>query len=137
MNKKFLAILAVSLMFGLSTACTWKCDKPAILFNHQPITERNVTDYSNTFQRGMRIYYLILMPKTQNSRMLILNVYKVGSAGRFGYSQYLSRTIRLKDEEIRYFTDYIVLNEKGTYIMDVKSYDNPQKTLVEGQFEVK
>ncbi len=135
MKKVFLTAITC-LMFGLMTACSWQTDKPAILFNHQPITEQNVTDYSNTFQRGARIYYLVLMPKTQNSRILILDVYKVGDGGQFGYSQYLSRTIRLKDEEVRYYTDYIVLNSKGTYIMEVKSYDNPQKTLTQGRFFV-
>lgn len=135
MKKIFLTVI-ICLMFMTLSACSRQTDKPVILFNHQPITEQNVTDYSNTFARGMRIYYIVLMPKTQNSRMLMLNVYKIGDRGRFGYSQYLSRTIRLKDEETRYYTDYIVLNSKGAYIMEVKSYDNPQKTLAQGRFFV-
>ena len=134
--KKIFFTVIVCFLFVVLSACTWQADKPAILFNHQPITERNVTDYSNTFSQGMRIYYLVLMPKTQNSRMLMLDVYKIGDGGRFGYSQYLSRTIRLKDEEMRYYTDYIVLNSKGSYIMEIKSYDNPQKTLAQGRFFV-
>ena len=49
----------------------------------------------------------------------------------------MTRTIRLKDEEKKYYTDYFVINEKGAYIMKVYSNDNPQKVLTQAQFFVK
>ena len=121
------------------TACDVidKPDKPAILFNNQPITKQNVMDMSSVFARGARIYYLILMPKTQNSRILTVQVIKKGSREYLGYSLFMTRTIRLTDEEERYYTDYLVINEAGAYIMKVYSRDNPQKVLTQAEFYVR
>lgn len=113
-----------------------KPDKPAILFNRQPITEKNVMDMSSVFAPNTRIYYLILMPKTQISRILTIQVIKKGSKDYLGYSLFMTRTVRLKDEYERYYTDYMVINEKGSYIMKVYSNDNPQKVLTQAEFYV-
>ena len=43
----------------------------------------------------------------------------------------------LKDEQVNYYNDYIVLNESGAYIMKVYSKDNPQKVLTQAQFFVR
>ena len=77
------------------------------------------------------------MPKIQNSRILTIQIIKKGSAEYLGYSSYMTRTIRLKDEEQKYYTDYFVVNEKGAYIMKVYSNDNPQKVLTQAQFFVR
>ena len=76
------------------------------------------------------------MPQIQNSRLLDIQIIKKGSAEYLGYSLYMTRTIRLKDEEKKYFTDYFVVNEKGAYIMKVYSRDNPAKVLTQAQFFV-
>ncbi len=111
-------------------------DEPGILFNKNPITKENVLDNSLNFERGNRIYYLILMPKKVRSRFLFVQLMKVGSADRLGYKLYWGKDIRLKDEEINYYTDYFVLNEKGTYVMKVYSKDNPTKELTSARFFV-
>lgn len=136
--KKLLTIFAIIILACTTTACEafGRKDKPAILFNRHPITESNVRDMSSVFEPGSRIYYLILMPKTQNSRILTIQIVKKGSREYLGYSLFMTRTIRLKDEEERYFTDYIVINEKGAYIMKVYSKDNPQKVLTQAEFYV-
>lgn len=120
-------------MSGL-TACT---PKASILFNQRPITKNNVMDYSSVFQRGTRIYYLILMPEKQYSRYLNIQIIKKGSAEYLGYSLYMTRSIHLKDEEEKYFTDYIVINESGNYIMKVYSKDKPTIPLTQAEFYVK
>ncbi len=120
----------------LTVGCT-KPDKPAILFNRNPITEQNVYDYSVIFPVGARIYYLVLIPKKIESRYIYIQVIKKdNSYGRLGYNLVWTRNIRLKDEEINYFTDYFVLNEKGFYIMKVYSKDNPQQVLTSAEFRV-
>lgn len=137
--KKILTIIFTIILSCLTTACDVidKPDKPAILFNNQPITKQNVMDMSSVFARGARIYYLILMPKTQNSRILTVQVIKKGSREYLGYSLFMTRTIRLMDEEERYYTDYLVINEAGAYIMKVYSRDNPQKVLTQAEFYVR
>lgn len=133
--KKLILTFFILTIILFSAACTE--DKPGILFNQKPITVQNVTDISTVFAPGTRIYYLILMPQIQNSRILTIQIIKKGSAEYLGYSLHMTRTIRLKDEEKKYYTDYFVINEKGAYIMKVYSNDNPQKVLTQAQFFVK
>lgn len=132
--KKFLLLsLSLFVILGL-TACT---PKASILFNRHPITKNNVMDYSSVFKKGTRIYYLILMPEKQYSRYLNIQIIKKGSAEYLGYSLYMTRSVRLKDEEEKYFTDYIVINESGNYIMKVYSKDKPTTPLTQAEFYVK
>lgn len=132
--KKFLLLsLSLFVILGL-TACT---PKASILFNRHPITKNNVMDYSSVFQKGTRIYYLILMPEKQYSRYLNIQIIQKGSAEYLGYSLYMTRSVRLKDEEEKYFTDYIVINETGNYIMKVYSKDKPTTPLTQAEFYVK
>lgn len=118
----------------MTSACS---DKAGILFNNNPITEENVLDNSVKFMTGQRIYYLILVPKKVRSRYLYIQVVKKDNDyGRLGYDLYWSRNVRLKDEEVNYFTDYVVINQKGFYIMQVYSKDNPTKRLAAAEFYV-
>ena len=48
----------------------------------------------------------------------------------------MTNTIRLKDEEEKYYTDYFVISEKGVYIMKVYSKDNPRVPLTQAEFFV-
>ncbi len=128
-------ILFCILLLTLTTACTR--DKAAILFNKNPITKDNVYDHSKVFPLNSRIYYLILIPKKVESRYLFIQVIKKDNDyGRLGYNLVWSRDVRLKDEEERFYYDYLVLNEKGFYIMKVYSKDNPQKVLTTAEFYV-
>ncbi len=128
-------ILFCLLLLTLTTACTR--DKAAILFNKNPITKDNVYDHSKVFPLNSRIYYLILLPEKVESRYLFIQVIKKDNDyGRLGYKLIWSRDVRLKDEEERFYYDYLVLNEKGFYIMKVYSKDNPKKVLTTAEFYV-
>ncbi len=110
--------------------------KAGILFNDRPITQETVMDYKSEFPLGQRVYYLIVMPKKQESRMLFVQLIKKGKAERLGYNLYWAKDIRLKDEELYYYTDYVMVNEKGAYIMKVYSKDKPTKPLTMSEFYV-
>ncbi len=128
-------ILFCLLLLMLTTGCTG--DKAAILFNKYPISRDNVYDHSKVFPINSRIYYLVLIPKKVQSRYLFIQVIKKDNDyGRLGYNLVWSRDVRLKDEEERYYYDYLVLNEKGFYVMKVYSKDNPQKVLTTAEFYV-
>lgn len=133
--KKFLVFLTMSFLIFSTSACT--SEKPGILFNKYPITEDTVMGYETVFGVGTRIYYLVLMPEKIHSRYAYLQIIKKGSAGRLGYKVYYGKTIRLKNEQIYYYDDYIVINEPGNYVMQIFSKDNPQKVLTMGEFLVK
>ena len=133
MKKIFLMLFAI--VFALFTvACS---DKPGILFNKNPITKENVLDYSSVFKPDVRIYYLILMPKRNHSRYLYVQLIKKDNKEmRLGYKLYWTKTIRLKDEQENYFTDYVVVSEPGAYVMQVYSKDRPHEPMARAQFFV-
>lgn len=130
---KFLCLILSVLLF--TTACSK--DKAAILFNKYPITEKNIYEHSKIFPKSTRIYYVILMPEKVESRYLYIQIIKKDNDyGKYGYKLIQTRNIRLKDEEVNYFTDYLVLNESGFYIMKVYSKDNPHKVMAAAEFYV-
>ena len=134
--KKLNIILLLILILFTATSCTR--DKAGILFNTRPITEKNIYDYSTNFPVDSRIYYVILMPQKVESRYIYIQIVKKDNDyGRLGYKLIQTRNIRLKDEEINYFTDYFVLNESGYYFMKVYSKDKPQKVLAAAEFYVR
>lgn len=131
--KKIIALIVFVLF--LFTGCTQ--EQAGILFNRQPITEKNIYNHSKAFPVGSRIYYIILMPKKVESRYLYIQVVKKDNDyGQLGYNLIWTRNIRLKDEEVNYFTDYFVINQKGYYVMKVYSKDNPHKMLTTNEFYV-
>lgn len=133
--KSFLTLASVFLIMFFTSACT--ADKPAILFNKYPITEDTVMGYGNLFKPNTRIYYLVLLPEKIRSRYIYLQIIKKDNKeGRLGYKIYYGKTVRLKDEQINYYDDYIVISEPGAYVMQIYSKDNPQKVLCVGQFFV-
>ncbi len=134
--KKFLAAISIIFLMLIMTACD--TDKAAILFNRDPINEETVLNNTTIFERSERIYYLILMPKTVHSRYIYIQVIKKDNDyAQFGYKLYWANTFRLKDEQVNYYNDYLVLNESGAYIMKVYSKDNPRQVLTQAQFFVR
>ncbi len=136
MKKIFINILIFLSLTLLCCACSK--EKAAILFNQNKITAENIMDFSNEFQANQRIYYLILIPKKILTRSIDIQVIKKDNAyARFGYKLYWSYSAYLKDDQMYYYDDYVVISEPGAYIMKVYSKDNPTKTLCASQFFVK
>ena len=118
------------------SACS--SDKAAILFNREKITAQNVMNYSSVFSPNQRIYYLILIPKKIKTRTIEIHVIKKDNDYmRLGYNLYWSYSAYLKDDQMYYYDDYVVISEPGAYVMRVYSKDNPTKTLCMWQFFVK
>lgn len=124
-------LVTVLLLSGCSTK------RAGILFNKHPITEQTIYDYTDILDVGKRIYYVIVMPKKVESRYINIQIIKKDNKyGRLGYDLIMTRSIRLKDEEVNYYTDYFVINQTGYYIMKVYSKDNPRNVLVSAEFYV-
>ncbi len=134
--KKFLILLFACVVIIVTSACDRV--KPSILFNNTPITAENIGNLTNVFSPGMRIYYLVIIPKPIQSRYAYIQIIKKeGANERLGYKMYYGNTVRLKDEQMYYYDDYIVIHEPGTYVMKIYSKDNPTKILTMAQFWVK
>ena len=115
-----------------------KKDKPVIIFRSQPISQSNIMTPETEFARGERIYYLVTMPVMQYSRKLYIQVVKLDNEiMQTGFNLEWTRFVKLKDEEINQFTDYVVLNRAGMYRMKVYSQDKPTKLYATADFLVK
>ena len=137
MIKKF--FLFGTAIFMTIFTCACDNEKAQILFNNHPITKETVATTTNVFKPANRIYYLVTLPKPVESKKLFIQIFKVGGDKdeRYGYDLVWAKHVKLKDEQIYYFTDYVVFNQTGTYIMKVYSKDNPTKILTYSQFFVK
>ena len=119
-------------MFGVS-GCT---QKSVILFNKYPFTKESMLMGTNVFKPGERIYYLVTLPKPVKTQRLLVQIVKVGQGGRLGYELEWGKQVKIRDEQIYYYDDYVVLNEAGLYIMKVYSKDEPTKLLTSAEFHV-
>ena len=135
--KKFLLFIVTIIIAAFTCACD--SEKSVVLFNKYRFTPDTIVSQSNTnvFKPGERIYYLITLPKPVETKMLLIQVVKLGSEERLGYDLVWGKRIKLKDEQKHYFTDYIVINGTGAYAMKVYSKDEPTKLLTTGNFYVK
>ncbi len=131
-------ILCFLMLFVMTVFSACSSDKAAILFNREKITAQNVMNYSSVFSPNQRIYYLILIPKKIKTRTIEIHVIKKDNDYmRLGYNLYWSYSAYLKDDQMYYYDDYVVISEPGAYVMRVYSKDNPTKTLCMSQFFVK
>ena len=134
--KKILFVPLLFILIFFTSACN--DIKPAILFNTNPISAQNALNSTNTFECGRTIYYLVIIPKPIKSRYAYIQIIKKGDEHeRLGHQLFYGNTVRLKDEQMYYYNDYIVIYEKGAYVMQVYSKDNPTKVLTSAQFWVR
>lgn len=129
-------IIALLFLIFFTSACSG--EKAAVLFNNNPITAQNVMNYSQVFAPNQRIYYLIVIPKKIETRNIDIQIIKKDNQEeRLGYKLYWTYSARLKDNQIYYYDDYVVISEPGAYIMKVFSKDKPTKTLCLGEFFIR
>jgi len=139
MMKKIFLLIIILLSGFLMPSCYGR-EKSVILFNKYQFTEDSILSQSNTnvFKPGERIYYLITLPKKVKSQMLFVQILKIGGEGeRLGYDLVWGKRVKLRDEQVHYFTDYVVFNATGAYAMRVFSRDNPTKVLTSAYFYVR
>ena len=133
--KKFVGFFIMIVMVMFTCACD---------MDKQQFRQDKMMSGTNVFKSGERIYYLVTLPHSVESKRLLIQVVKTGGktltgdpADRLGYDLVWGKHVKLKDEQIYYYTDYLVFNETGAYIMTVYSRDNPTKILTSSQFYVK
>ena len=138
MKKIFLTV--VTILIAIFT-CACDKEKSVILFNKHQFTPDTINSPSNTnvFKPNERVYFLITLPEQVESKLLLIQIYKLdgGDDQRLGYELVWGKRVKLRDEQKHYFTDYVVMNGKGNYVMKVYSRDNPTKILTSGHFYVK
>ena len=134
MRKFVLLFITVFMMFFV-----YACDseKVQVFYNKHPFSQETIVDNTNVFEPNERIYYLITLPKKVYTQRLYIKIMKTGSNERLGYETIWARQVKMRDEQVHYYTDYIVLRETGAYVMQVYSKDEPTKLLVNSLFYVR
>ena len=133
LHKLFLLIALVFVMI-FATAC----EKQAyILFNKFPFSEETMSSTTNVFKPGEKIYYLVTTPKTVKTKRLLLQVMKMGKHERLGYETVWGKQVKVRDEQVFYYTDYFVFHETGAYEMRAYSKDEPTKLLTTNNFYIR
>ena len=134
--KKNLFIIALILILAFS--CGFKSKKGIILFNKQPINEKNVLANSKHFSLGERVYYLFLAPQKMKSDYIRVQVFKMTDKASFGGAEVVrTKDFRLMKDERYYHSDYFVFYEKGRYVMQVFSINDFQRPLSIGDFYIR
>lgn len=133
LQKLFLVVTLFLVMIFTSA-----CNKQAyILFNKYPFSEETMSATTNVFKPGEKIYYLVTTPKTVKTKRLLLQVMKMGKHERLGYETVWGKQVKVRDEQVYYYTDYFVFNEAGAYEMRAYSKDEPTKLLTTNYFYVR
>lgn len=129
-------LLIITLLF--ITIFTTACEKEAyILFNKYPFSEETMSATSNVFKPGEKIYYLVTTPKTVKTKRLLLQVMKTGKDERLGYETVWGKQVKVRDEQVFYYTDYFVFYSAGAYEMRAYSKDEPTKLLTTNHFYIR
>ncbi len=130
-------IFGFVIIFLCIFCCGCDSEKSYILFNKYPFSEETMTSSANVFKSGERIYYLVTTPKVIDSKRLLIQICKMGKQERLGYELVWGKQVKVRNEQVHYYTDYVVLYETGAYVMKVFSKDNPTKVLSSNQFFIK
>jgi hypothetical protein len=127
-------LIALAFVMIFTTACE---KKAYILFNKYPFSEETMSATTNVFKPGERIYYLVTTPKTVKTKRLLLQVMKMGKHERLGYEIVWGKQVKVRDEQVFYYTDYFVFQEAGAYEMRAYSRDEPTKLLTANYFYIR
>lgn len=61
----------------------------------------------------------------------------MGKHERLGYETVWGKQVKVRDEQVFYYTDYFVFNETGGYEMRAYSKDEPTKLLTANYFYIR
>lgn len=94
-------------------------------------------DYSTEFVAGKRIYY-IFMTEVPLHNCIRVKVFKRERKADFYPTDVVySNDFRVNKDQIYYYSDYIVINEAGTYCMMIYSKDDLNHFMAIADFKVK
>ena len=132
------ALIIFVAIFSAILFCSCKHDKGLILFNSEPISEKNALHDQKHFKTGQRIYYLFIAPQKMDNEYIRIQVFKMTDKAAWGgYEVLRTKDYRLMLNERYYHTDYFTLHQKGRYIMQVFSHDDFVRPLAFNDFYVK
>ncbi len=111
--------------------------KGLILFNSEPITEKNALKDQKAFRSGSKVYYLFIAPKKMKNDFIRVQVFKMTDKAPWGgHEVQRTKDYRLMFDERYYHTNYFTLYETGRYVMQVFSHDDFFRPLAVNDFYI-
>lgn len=132
--KKLLFIILFCII-TLTTGCGNK--DGVIIFNDEPFSRDNFTQVKTNFKAGTRIYYLFATKKDLTSPYIRVQVSSVvDKTSHFFYKPYWSADYKLMKDEVNYYTNYVVINSRGKFLMQIFKEEDLHHPLVFAFFTV-
>ena len=133
--KKILLLFLIFIVSFITTGCDKQ--ESYIIFNSMPFSKNTMTATKNVFKPEERIYYLVTTPKHVETQKLLIQVFKQGSQERLGYELVWGKMVKVRNEQVYYYTDYFTFNQTGAYLVKVYSKDYPTKILTTNNFYIR
>ena len=125
-------------VFIILFCCGCVKQKAFVCFNDRPITEETVLHPVSEFQTGSKIYYLFFSKKPLENNYIRVQLFKTGdNISRGGYEMVRVKEYRLMKDEVYYQTDYFVIHQPVSYILQVYNPEKLNLPLANGEFVVK
>lgn len=110
-----------------------------IIFNNVPFTPETAGNYTTTFERGEKIYWLFMSKKPIKAEYISIQV--IGATHKSGFTTLTgivySHDYRINKDNPHYYTDYFVIHSPGHYYMQIFDKNKPHKALTIADFAVK
>lgn len=135
MNKKFLTVFFCIILLTISSGCNKQ--KSIILFNTEPISKQNLFNNSTHFPAGQRIYYIFISKKPIIGDILRVQVTKFGDMDSKTWSEIVyANDFKRDKDQYYYYTNYVVINKKGRFLMQIFATDKLYEALGRADFYV-
>ena len=136
MKNKLIILIFIIFFTGVLTSC--KKNAPIIIFNSKPITAETILNNSREFKLGQRIYYIFITEKPIKDEVIRVQLSKKDEkTSIMGYKIVNSNDYRVYQDQVYYYTDYIVPSDRGLYLMQIFSLKNLNEPLARDYFIVK
>lgn len=123
----------------LTTGCMFqsRITDSVIIFNNEPFSKDNFNQIKTNFKQGEKIYYLFASPRKFKSPYIRVQVSSVvDKTHTLFYKPYWSSDYKLMQDEVFYYSDYVVIHSKGKYLMQIFRRDDLNHPLAFAFFVV-
>ncbi len=134
-EMNFLKVLIAFIFAASICLCVNAKPRAYMVFDSEPITTKTVPKMRPVFRAGQRIHYAILCDKGFRGDTLKVQIIQKDEKSEFwGYTPLTNREVELNNSH--FYIDYLVLHNKGHYLVQVFELKNLQSPIGYGEFWV-
>ncbi len=110
-----------------------------IIFNNVPFTVETAGNYTTTFARGEKIYWLFMSKKPIKAQYIKVQI--VSGSHKSGFTTLsgiaYTHEYKIDKDSPYYYTDYVVMHTPGHYYMEIFDLNMLHKPITVADFFVK